>query len=1636
MDIFDSLKQKLTNLVSPIVEGLKSSLNLNPTAPKSPSIPVVKPPVSQTPITDALTARLPQIAPTQFAGSSTPSFQSSYADEAAARSAALVATARKNNPFLANVLDTGGDIVKKGAAAADTFINTQTKNVADFASGKLSISPADVLTGLKDTGIGTLKLTGSLAQGITQGILRIGTSAADLTLPGYEAQRKATQGAPGVGATMNFLTGAPTLDTYQDVFKGANDWALTKGATPNGAKGFAGFAVLGSLFMDNPIGFEGKAGITLGKDAIEQLAKTSGEDEVKTIIKAANPKMTDKVADFITPLFAQANTPEDVNGVLKFVNGAAKTAETGAAKKVITEQAKEATPFVQPAREADSFDEFLQNVGTHSAVPSDVPGITNLAKEDLAGAERSAISPNANIAEVHPSDGDVFHVDEAGKVGNITAPENLKPIIEQVAAREAKGAGDVVAADVLKNPDVVAAAKRLGYDGFRGSVEHPELGQIEQTQLFNRSRLYTKDDLQRVYDNARSGTSISTAPISPNLIKSLGEAKNPYEVLNIVKSQFPNLPDRVVDRIVQRFTHTKRIPNVENLISAARNLDERFKSGTIGTVERVAKTAEEDAKIGTAGLPKKSAETLARSEPASIRKLMRQDQKIAYIKAIKSRFDDPKEAVAAQHEYDRIWDDLNQHVVSQYDELGMQKSFLEDTLANDNAAQLFDRYYKRGKLDPTDPTQSLEELMHNAQGKAKKNRMFETGRSARKSAIKLSKLEEHARGLDTEIEYLGYPDFEEAQAAVERYAKMRQEVKDLGGQLKELKPRVREARLLQNGLDDIAVVPREDVQAIDKLITPANLRDEFKDISGFAGQARDLTRNFEKFFGKKYADVKKAVLDPFDEAKGRFVDTNKKLADELDQDVAKKFGFRRGSPESAAIQRFGDTDLPEGERMSKEDLVKKFGKEKADNIIEADKFFRKQYDTLIDQLNEVRKKIYPNTPSKLIGKRSNYYRHFGDMADTWGDALREFFEAPSGIDPHLVGTSEFTKAKSRFLSFAQARVGQTTKLDAIGGFLDYIPAFAYAKEIDPKVSAFRYLRSKLADAAEKAGFKVQLLNKTEQVLPSILGKDQPRNIEGMLGFLDDFARDLTGNTNPVDRYVQRVIGRKNLRVARYVNKRMKENTVVGNLGSAIAQIANVPQGIADTKLYAIPGLKRSLGSLLAHNEPMDKSIFLKERYAGRLADRFPLQFKDHPVQATTDEVKKVAGWAMEKVDEIGTKFIWNSEYEKAKGLVKKGKDIDPIKYADDRTRKMVAGRGIGEVPLAQKAVMSQFAIPFTLEVGNAWWVMKDWVGEKDATALATFFLANYVLNEAAERTRGSRITFDPINATIQGAAQLSSEWKDGHYGRGIVKLLGREAGEILANIPGGQQLAAITPDSAVQGITQKITGAPMDKQEIFGDSQVSGRFGTPLIVSGLQDAVYRLLPPVGGLQLKKTYDGLKALIKGSASDSSGNPTFDVKPTAANVARALAFGSSATSEAQQYFNDRSDLFSRIDRQSSEQFIQSAQAEGDWAKMKKMIAAGDNKGAAQYLTGIAEKDPAQAKAIAAAASADQKGLTGNDRLVSMLNVSNGERAKYISDQLSKMSSGKDKAAYLSDLADKKLLTKQVVAQLTLLLNASKK
>lgn len=652
-----------------------------------------------------------------------------------------------------------------------------------------------------------------------------------------------------------------------------------------------------------------------------------------------------------------------------------------------------------------------------------------------------------------------------------------------------------------------------------------------------------------------------------------------------------------------------------------------------------------------------------------------------------------------------------------------------------------------------------------------------------------------------------------------------QQVKNYTDNLNQRIPDTSPLKTMAESVDMPSATPSVKTAYDNVIVQAPNL----KDVGSHRRWTTDIYRQFREVFGDQYETIKKAILDPFDAAKKARVEDEIALTDALKKDIVDKFNIQRRSPKSAAIQQFGEG------RITEEELVNQFGREGANDIIEADKWFRSQYDKLIEEINAPR----IAQGKEPIPKLDNYYRHFRELGDNF-EGLKNLFESNRQITPGLEGVSEFTRPGEKWASFKQSRTGRGKHTDdAVGGFLDYIKAGTYAKHIDPQIPVFRKLHTDLSNATEGT-----------------------KNINNFIGFLDEFANDLSGKTNRYDRTLQGDTGRKVFAVINWLNNRMKANAVLGNASSSLAQIANVPQGIAYVKnpTHLAGGLEGLVKSVIGGGDKAlyEQSGFLKERLTDSYS-QFDVKLLDQP--------KKLAAWMLGALDEVGSKYIWSSTYRKgiADGVP------DPIKYADDITRDMVGGRGIGEVPIMQKSKAMQLIMPFTLEVNNLWKVQGDFLKNKDYAGLLMLYTINYGLNKAMERVRGSGVVFDPIDAIISGMQESEG------LGDMAVNVPGRLAGEVVSNVPGGQFAATVWPEYPTTtkiGVPQKVVQiAPSivsdegtfkipGRAELFG-KQDPTRYGVGLPLqrafSSPANFATSILTPWGGGQLKKTIGGGQAL---------------------------------------------------------------------------------------------------------------------------------------------------------------------------------
>lgn len=634
---------------------------------------------------------------------------------------------------------------------------------------------------------------------------------------------------------------------------------------------------------------------------------------------------------------------------------------------------------------------------------------------------------------------------------------------------------------------------------------------------------------------------------------------------------------------------------------------------------------------------------------------------------------------------------------------------------------------------------------------------------------------------------------------------------------------------------------------------------QYKDIGNVKKQLRDITRNTRDVFGPDFEIIDRTILEPFNQAKGANINTLNTELDDLKSMIVDRLGIQKGSPESAAVQLFGEN------KMSLAELESKFGKEKAANIVEAEGWFRDRYNRQLDALNEVEQQIYPNTPYKWTPKRADYFRHYQELSSDFS-RLQNILENPIRIDPMLSGISETTAPKSKWASFKQQRGGTgKTEVDAVGGYLDYLPSWSYAVNIDPHIGKFRELADVLARSTEKS-----------------------KNLNNYIYNLRMFANELSGKTAELDRIVTEIVpgGRSSLQAVNWLNNRVKANTILFNISSSLAQVYNIPQGVASAGLEnSAKALAKTLGQIFEKNEAMAQSNFLKERYFKGFQ-----QFD----RGMLENTRKFGTWMVTVLDEVGTKFIWNGQYEKA---IQEG-IANPVKYADDMTKQLVAGRGIGEKPLLQNSQVFQILAPFQLELTNLWWIMED-MAKSDKTLMkkfgqfATLFVSLYLLNNVNEDATGNRLALDPIQATIDGIDIL----KNDPTASGVVRAGGRVAGEILSNVPLGQSVAAAYPEYGTSVAGVKI---PTRKQ-LFGREDPTRYGGGLLTTKALSDPLFKILPPFGGGQLKKTLQGVSAVSEGKSTNISGDWQYRIHPTTGNYVRAALFGKSGTPEAQAYYS---------------------------------------------------------------------------------------------------------------------------------------
>lgn len=707
-------------------------------------------------------------------------------------------------------------------------------------------------------------------------------------------------------------------------------------------------------------------------------------------------------------------------------------------------------------------------------------------------------------------------------------------------------------------------------------------------------------------------------------------------------------------------------------------------------------------------------------------------------------------------------------------------------------------------------------------------------------------------------------------------------------------------------------IKNKDVKILSSIAESVVMMKDYGALSKTLSQNLDVVANKDSVVRNKLYEI---YEKPLYEAKKHLVESKKKNINDVYQKVVKELGIKKGSKEDAAVMWFGegqrmkkdrngnpiyqDSSKIEMEKYTLIDLKRDFPNT-WENVVKAESLFRNIYDqyfkringmyetiwtnedlqqevienkakvqkelsiareqlmdlldagskgfaspesqalveklkskvnNLSKQFNKVETEVYKN---KRLQKRQDYFHHMQE--ETSNELFSNFFNQDNAmnISNKLSGVSEFTKPKTKWQGFMQNRGQGRYKESTIDSMLNYIDEAEYSIAMDPVIDYYRKITKQLVKASDEAGIS----NGT------------------FINWFNNYTNDLAGKTNPFDRWIANIQGgRKKLYYLGKLNSIVKKNAILGNVNSAFSQFFNLPNAVG--LINQNGGIKASLdwtkGSIDYLGMLKDKlsgsydsniinqSTFLQERYIDSIYDQFD--------EGMLKNVGKFAKWMLQVGDQTVSEATWYAAYEQ--GL---RKNVDnPIEYADDITRKAVAGRGIGEVPLMQKSKFVGLIAPFQVEVNNAYQILKKMGGSpKDWASLLSIFVTTFLMNQIFEPITGNRVGADFIDALRDAVKGDGKERNVFQFGTDVV---GRLGGEMFSNMPLGSQIGSYLVPNDYQ------------REKIFGESDPS-RFGTGNIgvnaitepfTQGMSDqdvdwfgTLMNLLPTGGGKQIDRT----------------------------------------------------------------------------------------------------------------------------------------------------------------------------------------
>ena len=551
-------------------------------------------------------------------------------------------------------------------------------------------------------------------------------------------------------------------------------------------------------------------------------------------------------------------------------------------------------------------------------------------------------------------------------------------------------------------------------------------------------------------------------------------------------------------------------------------------------------------------------------------------------------------------------------------------------------------------------------------------------------------------------------------------------------------------------------------------------------------------------------------------------------------------------------------------------FAKKYGEQAAARVKEYDQFMRENYDSMIENLNEIRR-MYGKDEVPYL---KNYMPHIQKRSGMLGRAVDKLLAAsPVGIKgdiesqargeipASLAGLSADFKPTHKFNANEKQRRGgmMNYEKDPRKAFEYYTDVMLYNTHMEPVIARGRQIESSMRamDMARKNGTHIDP--------DSNLAQGEKISNKATIA-VQDFVNEMAGKSSSLDRpFIDRT--NAGVQVIRRLESVNGANKILGNLSSTLAQTLNLPETVRDN------GLRNTGRAFLTAFQKdtkaaMRKSAFLRERYTDTEG-----KFIKSNYQKATNAISVVSG--MNLVEKKFIQLNWAANYNRFKKQGLTGYQL--IKAADQATERAVGGRGIGAMPQVYKSTLGKMFLQFSYETNESWknniahakkigsdiksLQFKD--GAVGAVRAAEAFVVAYGLNMLMKQITGNEPLTNMADA-IKDA--LSNDADDDGEDDKLGQKIARVAGEAAKANPFSQAAVNMIPKS--------------EREKIFGKSSDFGRFdgatGVAQTASNLLGAGFytvqgdkenteknlRGLIPAGN-QIKKTTEGAQLLREGA-----------------------------------------------------------------------------------------------------------------------------------------------------------------------------